>query len=153
MHATSLPQYLRYDPESGKLYRPDGSEAVGYIKDGYRVVSVKGRQYFAHRLAFALMCGRWLNVIDHVNRNRTDNRWVNLREANKAGNAKNAGLRKDSQSGYRGVSYRKSNGKWRAYIQADGVQHHLGFYATAEEAHLARQAVISQHHKHFSNEV
>ena len=117
------------------------------------MVSVKGKQYFAHRLAFALMCGRWPNVIDHVNRNRTDNRWVNLREANKAGNAKNAGLRKDSQSGYRGVSYRKSNGKWRAYIQTDGVQHHLGFYATAEEAHLARQAVISQHHKQFSNEV
>lgn len=52
-----------------------------------------------------------------------------------------------------GVSYRKGNGKWRAYIQTDGVQYHLGFYATAEEAHLARQAVISQHHKHFSNEV
>lgn len=153
MDVKTLPQHLRYDPESGKLYRLDGSEAVGYIKDGYRVVSVAGKQYMAHRLAYALVKGKWPDIIDHINRDRADNRWVNLREAGRSGNAKNAGLRKDSRSGYRGVSYRKSNGKWRAYIQTDGVQYHIGFYASAEEAYQARQAVINNHHKNFSNEV
>ena len=41
--------------------------------------------------------------------------------------------------------------KLRVWQVADLIT--VGFYATAEEAHLARQAVISQHHKHFSNEV
>lgn len=152
MDVKSLPQYLRYDPNTGKLYRSNGKEAKGYARDGYLIVSVKGTQYPAHRLAFALMCGRWLAVIDHINRNRLNNRWLNLRETSRAGNAKNASLRRDSLSGYRGVSFRKGNGKWRAYIQADGKQYHIGFYPTAEAAYAARQAVISKYHKNFANE-
>lgn len=149
----TLSQYARYDPETGRFYRVDGSEALGYInRDGYRVISVKGKQYLAHRLAFLLMGVNCPLVVDHINRDRLDNRWTNLRGTNRGGNAKNAGLRKDSKSGYRGVSYRKSKAKWRAYIQSDGKQFHLGFYDSAELAYAARQAVIEKHHKQFSNE-
>lgn len=152
MELKTLSQHLRYDPDTGNLYRSDGSLAVGYVKGGYRIVSVKGKQYLAHRLAYFLVTGMWPDVLDHINRDRLDNRWVNLRHTNRLGNAQNAGLRKDSTSGYRGVSFRKSSGKWRAYIQSGGKQHHIGFFNTAEAAYAARQEVIHLHHKSFSNE-
>lgn len=151
MDKLTLLQHLKYDPETGLFYRLDGSVARGYIRDGYQVISVAGVQYLAHRLAFIYMTGKCPAIVDHINRDRICNRWANLRATDRTGNAQNASLRKDSTSGYRGVSYRKAIGKWRAYIQAGRKQIHLGFFPTAKEAYEARQAVIKNHHKTNTN--
>ena len=151
MQQSTLLQKLKYDPNTGIFRRLDGTVAKGYVKDGYQVISVCGKQYLAHRLAFIYMTGSCPAVVDHINRDRLCNVWGNLRPVDRAGNAQNASLRKDSTSGYRGVSFRKSNSKWRAYIQSGSKQIHIGFFDTAEAAYKARQEVITSHHKQNSN--
>lgn len=70
-------------------------------------------------------------VVDHINRNRLDNRRVNLRTVTASENAQNA-KGQPNASGYKGVAM--SRNRWRAYIKPYGKQLSLGVYATAEEA-------------------
>lgn len=70
--------------------------------------------------------------VDHINRNPRDNRLVNLRQCTTLENNLNRGVRKDSKTGYKGVT--KSKGKYRARIQLNGKRITIGYYETAEEA-------------------
>lgn len=72
--------------------------------------------------------------VDHINRNRLDNRRKNLRFATPAQNSHNRGMRSDNESGHVGVHWRKGLGKWIARASEYGVRHHLGAYETHEEA-------------------
>lgn len=59
---------------------------------GYVLVQIDGRQYRAHRLAWLYVHGRWPRpLIDHIDRNRANNRISNLREATSAINNSNTG--------------------------------------------------------------
>lgn len=73
-------------------------------------------------------------VIDHINRNKLDNRRKNLRICTKGINALNSKLRSDNTSGYRGVSWDKSKGKWFAHIGVNGENTYIGRYKTKIEA-------------------
>jgi hypothetical protein len=57
------------------------NEPIGHINaDGYRVVSIEGRDYYMHDLVYAYMKGRWPNgEVEHINGNKDDNRWANLK--------------------------------------------------------------------------
>jgi hypothetical protein len=72
--------------------------------------------------------------VDHKNRNGLDNRRSNLRIASHAQNMQNRGLDKHNRSGYRGVSWEKRWQRWRAVIQVDGRQQHIGHFKNIEEA-------------------
>lgn len=94
----------------GKLFRK-GRE-VGFMDNcGYLRTSIRGRKYLVHRLIYKLHNPEFdLEsdlVIDHINRDRTDNRIENLRAVTKAENNRNRDLPK-------GVSYCKQTGKWKA---------------------------------------
>lgn len=53
----------------------------------------------------------------------------------------------NNSSGYKGVSYMKNKGKYRAYIGLRGKQINLGLYDTAEEAYQARLAGEEKYYK------
>lgn len=145
--AEEAKKYLHYDPESGVFTRigarggyPHGS-VVGTKKDGYVLVGLFCSQYRAHHIAWLMMTGDWPPVdmdVEHIDRNRSNNRWSNLRLATRSQNNMNAGVRSDNKSGVRGVGQRKDTGKWYARIRAHNVLHLLGHYDTFEEACAAR---------------
>ena len=95
-----LKTFLSYDPLSGNLMFTDtrcGAVEIGQIV-GYRDKSSggyirfyhRGRQYMAHRVAWALYYGKWPDhTIDHINRDPSDNRIDNLRDVPQAINNTN----------------------------------------------------------------
>lgn len=149
--AAEVKRLLNYDPATGVFtravelrcgmydavvrYRPgDPAGTVG--RAGYVQIGVLGKLYYAHRLAFAWMTGRWPEMVDHKNGLRADNRWDNLRETNARGNQQNRRrAEKRSLTGLLGVS--PSFGKFEARIVVDGEQQRLGRFECPAEAHEA----------------
>ncbi len=105
---------------------------------GYLVGRIFGRSYLAHRVIMCLMTGKWPDQeVDHINGDRTDNRWQNLRKCNHAQNSRNArGYSKTSD--YLGVSWNASLKGYMARVYCDGKTYYCGFSKTDPEK-LARQ--------------
>jgi HNH endonuclease/AP2 domain len=125
------------DRESNKCFtsRFSGKEAGRVNEIGYRVISINNRIYLAHRLAFLLMTGDYpKDRVDHINGDRSDNRWANLRECSHAQNLANTGLWKSNSSGIKGVCWDKSRNKWQSKIKVNGKMLHLGRYDNKEDA-------------------
>jgi len=162
-----LKQLLSYDPLTGVFVwlerevragsertdrswntRHAGKEA-GCVNnsDGYIQIYVDDIRYAAHRLAVLFQTGNFpQKTVDHVNRIRTDNRWVNLRECSTAENNRNAGALNTNTSGFKGVFTATKGRSWFAQIGVDGSQQYLGSFRTKEEAASAYdEAAISLH--------
>jgi hypothetical protein len=77
-------------------------------------------------------------VIDHINRNKLDNRKVNLRVCTRAENLHNSEIRKDNTSGHKNISWDKQRGKWLVHIKINGKVRHFGRFNSIEEAITAR---------------
>jgi hypothetical protein len=83
--------------------------------------------------------------VDHINRNKLDNRRANLRAVTHNVNQRNAPGGRNNTSGYKGVSYDKARGKWRAATKHNGRHILIGRYSTPQEAsaaYLAWQSAI-----------
>jgi hypothetical protein len=142
--ADRLRALLSYDPSTGHFQRtaktpgPRPKDGVGSLWNGYRRISVDGKNFKAHRLAWLYVHGTFPeNPIDHLNGDRGDNRIDNLRPvAVRLNNQNRRAARRDSTSGMIGVSERK--GRFRAYIVTTlagvWVQLYLGEYETKEQA-------------------
>lgn len=137
-----LHSILRYNRKTGvftwkaKTSRKTviGAEAGGIDCAGYRVIGYNGKTYYAHRLAWLYCHGYWPKQIDHKDGNRANNSINNLRECSHAQNIYNAKKAKNNSSGYKGVSWHRSAGKWEAYICADNRKQYLGLFDSAKEA-------------------
>ena len=126
-------------------------ECGGISAEGYRVIRVDGRIHKGHRLAWLYTYGQWpAGWLDHVNRNRADNRIENLREATPTLNARNAGRRVDNSSGVRGVTWHKATQKWLAQIAVGGVSHHIGVFESLDLAAAARTVAERELHGEVS---
>lgn len=132
-----------YDPETGQFTRW-GKEvgSVNHRYDGYCQISLDRKLHKAHRFAVLFMTGALPDFprqeVDHINGDRADNRWVNLRVVDRAQNMKNQKLRKNSTTRENGVTYDKSKGKWRVQLQNAGKLHFLGRYEHFADAVVAR---------------
>lgn len=145
--AERVRELLTYDAETGQFYWKPGRKGVharlqrragGVARNGYILISVDDKRYYAHRLAWLCMTGEWpKDEVDHRNGVRTDNRWANLREANRQGQSQNMATPSNNTSGYRGVTWNRALSKWQAQIGHCGRQRHLGLFATPESAHEA----------------
>lgn len=142
-HADILAK-LHYDPETGHLTwkkagnRTDliGSRAGALNGQGYRRIQIKGMNVAEHRLIWFYMTGVWPEEVDHINGEPSDNRWSNLREADRFINTQNT-IRKPSESGYIGVSRYNASGLWKAQIVANRKKIFLGAFECPKEAHEA----------------
>lgn len=124
-----------------------GAPAGSVYVVGYLVVKVDDRPYLAHRLAWTLVTGAWpTQQIDHINRVRHDNRWVNLREVTHSENNQNQRMSRSNTSGHTGVYWHALTSKWRASIGLNNRQIHIGLFETLEEAVAARTAAKLKYH-------
>ena len=80
--------------------------------------------------------------IDHINRDKLDNRLNNLRWANRSQNNANKGKKQNTTSTFIGVSFYKPSNKWLSQIQIDKKKKHLGLFKTEIEAYEFRQKYI-----------
>lgn len=140
----------RYDPATGLIYwlprlsarwnsRHAGKLAFHQMDKGYFGGRLGGRNYKAHRIAWALHYGEWPSRdLDHINGVRSDNRIENLRIVTPAENAKNLRPNSKNKSGMNGVSWSTRIAKWQASISVDRKKIHLGFFEEKEAAISAR---------------
>jgi len=102
---------------------------------GYLRTMVDGKRYFNHRLVFLFHYGYTPeNQVDHIDRNRTNNKINNLREVSNSCNVRNSKQPRNNTSGIKGVSWFKRAKKWIAYIEAGGSRKHLGRFTDLTEA-------------------
>ena len=153
--AERLRELLDYAPETGLFYwrkrcgsAGAGLEAGSWQTHGYRLIMIDGVSHCAHRLASLHVDGEHpAGIIDHVNRDRTDNRIANLRQCSRSENACDI-IRRNS-SGFKGV-YRHGS-RWTAQIGVNGRTIHLGSYKTPEEAAAAYDCGARLHHDKFAS--
>lgn len=148
-----LKRLFNYNPLTGEFTRlvttgPRGmvGEVAGTISSkGYRAIQIHGKIYKSHILAWFYVNGvKPRKQIDHINRDRLDNRISNLREVN---NRQNCSNRKVSRSGYVGVTFSKYTKKWRARIKFGYREHFLGYFHDAQEA----SKVYEKYARYFDN--
>lgn len=162
--AELLLRCMAYEPETGAFTylvnsgnRSAGDVASSVCRLGYARFKIGGHTIAGHRAAFVFMLGRWpTHFVDHINGVRSDNRWVNLREATPAGNSQNRPVQWNSTSGIRGVRCRPGQSKtkpWEARIKVGGRFIHLGSFATQEEAVAARAAASKRYHQDFAGQL
>jgi hypothetical protein len=116
-----------------------GKEAGRLRPDGYKRFEYKGKGIYTHRMIFAYHHGYFPKVVDHINRDRSDNRIENLREADNCINSRNSKLRGNNKSGKTGVCYRKNRGSWSVTIRSEGKQITLGTFRDIDDAIKCRR--------------
>ncbi len=168
-----LLQLLRYDPETGKLYwrsrspllfvsgahrashvaaawnkRFADKEAFTASSHGYRVGSINGSLYLAHRVIWKMNTGQEVDALDHINGYVDDNRLANLRPIDGQGNQKNAALSRNNRSGVVGVGIHAPSGKWLARITSDRKTIILGYFDSFDDAVRVRKEAEVLHNFH-----
>ena len=170
-----LRQRFEYNPETGQLFwkamprdhfktahecnrwntRYAGKEAGGFTCRStkglsyYGQVALDRKKILIHRIAFALYYGREPGpVIDHIDRNPSNNCIDNLREVPASTNLQNqTSPHKHNKSGLLGVSWHSRTKKWSANINLDRKQIYLGLFDDKYEAHAAYLAAKEKYHK------
>lgn len=172
-HYDCRSQNLKYEPvrKPSKIYREDGLIKIvanntgnififddteenyrklnGYSwyesNNGYLQSTINHKNNYAHHLILPKRKGY---DVDHINRNKKDNRSKNLRYVSRSQNAFNQNLRFNSTSHVTGVNWHKQNNKWRAYITINGKMLSLGCYNNINDAIKARKEAEN---KYFYN--
>jgi hypothetical protein len=121
-----LKEFLDYNPLTGQFTRKaspvknqtkPGDIAGCLHVSGYIKIKVKNKVYSAHRLAWLYMVGDWPQLeIDHIDGNKANNVWSNLRQSTRSQNQANRGKNKNNRSEYKGVSWHKASKSWAGQV-------------------------------------
>ena len=155
----SIDGYLNYqvswwgrvvNTKTGRILKP-GTSTPGYLfvrlfKNG------KGAMHYIHQLVAREWVGNpeKKRCVDHIDGSRTNNHYENLRYATHSENSRNAKNRTDGTSVYKGVSYYKPTGKWKAAIRISGKETYLGYFTSEREAAEAYNAAAAEHYGEFA---
>lgn len=119
-----------------------GQRAGTKHSGGYWQIRIYKKIYLEHRLVWLYHYGYLPTCqIDHINRNKLDNRIENLRlcPRNELDNCQNLGLNPRNTSGHTGISWSKQCNKWVVQISSDGKNKSIGYFSDIEEAIKARK--------------
>lgn len=138
-------EQFSYNPETGDVTRLSNNKKFGSVttcnggKQYYRG-AILGRQTYAHRLAWVLQTGEQPQVIDHIDGDGFNNKWINLKSGSYADNNSNKKMFSNNTSGHNGVCWRKDANKWAVCISVEGIIKRLGHYDNIEAAVAVRAA-------------
>lgn len=132
---------FRYDSVTGNLihlHTVQGGKRAGAVAGsphnaGYRQIQLKGKKYLLHHIVWLYHHGYLPGQIDHINRERTDNRIENLRECTYTENHGNTTKQTNNTSGYKGVTWHNRDRKWMAQIAGE----YIGLFDTPIDAAMA----------------
>jgi hypothetical protein len=155
-----LKQLLHYDPVTGVFTRIQssrsdrlGQQPGSRNTKGHIQIRIDGKLYVAHRLAWLYVNGQFpINQLDHIDGDKTNNKFGNLRTATNKQNQENVPLQTNNTSGYRGVSFDKRVNKFRAYVCHNRKNITIGLFATGEDAAIAARSVRDQLFTHHHTE-
>lgn len=147
-------ELLHYDPETGIFtWRVNGhkrtaGQMTGSVrKNGYLAIGVEGTQRYAHRLAWFYVTGNWPpDDIDHINGDRADNRWCNLRLATRSENLCNMKPRR--KDGNKNIT--RSGSGWAVNVRRGGKTVYCAWFKTKPEAVAAAKAARDVVHGEFA---
>ena len=150
----------RYCPDTGVFFGKKGKplrpDKGGYVLLQHLKCSHTSKEYTvkAHRVAWFITYGNLpVDLIDHINGDRSYNRAANLRESCTKTNAQNRKVNTSKTGKYKG-SYRcytnGSKNPWKAAILVEGGSKHLGCYPSEEKAALAYDKAARVHHREFA---
>lgn len=154
-------EYLKllfnYNPLTGEFTRKVQVGSTGYVNktidclnhNGYYRVCIDYKSYLVSRLIFLYMEGYMPKVVEHKDRDRTNNRWENLRPATQSQNGFNRLKNKNNTSGFKGVSYCKGRDKWLAKFNYQGKSKSK-YLNTKEEAIEYIKLIRPLFHKEFN---
>jgi hypothetical protein len=157
-----LKSLLHYNHKTGVFtwLKSRGRVSVGTVAgilqpDGYRYIKIDKKNHLEHRLAWFYVtncfpCGDQ-NFIDHINGNKSDNRFENLRVCSDSENKRNRGKQMNNTNKFKGVSYDKRRGKYYARVTnpLTKKQENLGSFKTQEEASLVYEAKSQEYFGEF----
>lgn len=141
-----LKELLSYDPETGfftwlvdrQRARKGSIAGTVWKTSGYRTIGIDYQIHKASRLAFLYMDGQWPDgLIDHIDRDRANDRWSNLRKVSYSQNATNRTAA--NLSGVTGVSWASDRNRWCAQIKVAGRSVNLGRFKNLDDAISARR--------------
>jgi len=102
-----------------------GSFAGRLRPDGYYHVTYRGKKYLLHRLVFFMHHGYWPDMVDHIDRDKSNNRIENLRDVSPYESAKN---RYTFKNDLEGINYLR--GKFQLIYRKE----YIGRFNTLHEA-------------------
>lgn len=170
LSAEYLRSILSYDPETGNFVwksRPRehfatlnaysvwnsrcAGKRAGCSSSRYLQIGIDGKRYAEHSLAWLYMTGQWpVGEIDHINLDKHDNRFANLRLATRKENGRNIALLRTNKSGCKGVFWNSNAKRWQAAIRVDGRRIYLGTHECINEAATAYAKAARLYHGEFA---
>lgn len=157
---SQIKRLFHYDPETGVFTRKVSTAKCVKIGDiagcdngrGYLRIKIDGKSYMSHRLAFIYMLGRLPHgETDHINHDKHDNRWGNLRECSRQENLRNSPIGNSNKTGYIGVHYHKKQKKYCAAIRTGSSRVNIGSFdspSDASEAYRKEAVRLGYHENH-----
>lgn len=149
-------------PKYGKLnVTVDDNDLIMYDKYNWCISKRKNHFYVVrsfrkngkkitltlHRELLSLIDAK--QFVDHIDGDTLNNSRSNLRLSNHSTNQMNRGKPSNNKSGYKGVSWHKSENKWRASITVNNKVIELGHFDKAEDAGKAYEKASKLYHKQF----
>ena len=131
-----LKEWFEYDPETGVIVNKATQQAMGSYDNGYERMGIQGERYMNHRIAYLYMTGEEPEIVDHINQDRSDNRWSNLRASN------------FSQNNHNNIAHINVYESINGFIGQSTIDYELvkvGPFETEDEAYTEIQKLKQEH--------
>ncbi len=158
-HWASIDGYRNYEVSWwGRVRKIDTGRILKNCPNtsGYFVVSLGKHKKWKTHYIHQLVAREWVSnpeekrCVDHIDGNRANNNWENLRYATHAENSRNRKKHANGSSVYKGVYMCNRRHKWVASIHTNEGHKHLGYYSDEREAAESYNTAAVEHFGEFA---